>query len=361
MGHDKKEMISFFLTTRCNLDCIYCYTNKNAGVHAFQTLDFDFAKAGIDDYYQTGFAHHVRFFGAGEPTLELDLMRKISEYALEKDRNTTFEIQTNGCFPEETAAWLAEQMDIIWISSDGVPAVQDYYRPLFGGGRSSDVLERNIRDLIKNAKGTVGIRTTITGRNVMHQIEFIKYFSGFGIKNFWADPIFSGIGETETSEEIDMDAFTGEFLRAARYAYQNGMTYGSILTCNFDEPGEYACRACLPVPHLTTDGYVSACDMALFGNDANHMDVFIYGRWDETNRRIEYDEDKIRYLQSRKLSNLSKCSNCAEGEYCRGYCLGEVMNETKNLFGCKSQICNSIRLLFRELTEQEKKYKYLHP
>lgn len=361
MSHSKKEMISFYLTTKCNLDCIYCYTNKNSNAHACQTLDYEFARAGIDDYYQSGFAHHVRFFGAGEPTMELPLMRKILAYAKSKDLCTTSELQTNGCFDKDTALWIAENIDIVWISSDGVPKVQDYYRPMANGGRSSDILENNIKYLSANTKGITGIRATITNTNVHNQIDLIKYYAGLGIRIFWVDPIFPEIDRLESFEDLDMDIFTEEFLRAVRYAYKHGMTYGSILTCNFDEPGEYACRACLPVPHLTTDGYVSACDMALFGNDTNHMNVFIYGKWNSTEKKIEYFQDKIKFLQSRKLSNMPHCQKCDAGEYCRGYCLGEVMNETKDLFGCKNKICGSIRKLLNELSEEEKKYSFFHP
>jgi MoaA/NifB/PqqE/SkfB family radical SAM enzyme len=28
MPHCNKQMISFFLTTRCNLRCVYCYNSK---------------------------------------------------------------------------------------------------------------------------------------------------------------------------------------------------------------------------------------------------------------------------------------------------------------------------------------------
>lgn len=361
MSHCKKEMISFFLTTRCNLECVYCYTNKNSDAHTCQTLDYEFARAGIDDYYQTNFAHHVRFFGAGEPTVELALMQKILAYAKKKDSNTTCELQTNGCFNHDTAAWIAKNIDIVWVSSDGLPDVQNFFRPVAGGGISSNILERNLKYLSNRKKGMTGIRTTITNKNVYNQIDMIKYFADLGIKNFWVDPIFPEIGSTQVYEALDMEIFTNEFLKAVRYAYKNGLTYGSILTCNFDEPGEYACRACLPVPHLTTDGYVSACDMALFGNDSDHMNVFIYGKWNQKKHKIEYFPDKIKLLQSRKLSNMPHCKECPAGKFCRGYCLGEVVNETKDLFGCKNKICQPIRKLLRELSEEEKQYPYFHP
>lgn len=361
MSHSDKEMISFFITTRCNLNCIYCYTNKDSVVHQDQSLDFEFAKAGIDDYYSTNYAKHIRFFGAGEPTMELALIKKILEYAKSKDPKTTSEIQTNGCFSETTGKWLADNIDIIWVSSDGIPEIQNHYRPFVDGSPSSPVLERNLQYLASKCKGVTGIRMTITNENVSNQIQNIDYFRSLGIKNFWVDPMFPSVGEKEAYEKIDMNKFTEEFLKAVKYAYSNGMTYGSILTCNFDKPGVYACRALLPVPHLTTDGFVSACDMALFGRDMDHMDIFIYGKWNPNTNTIEYDWKKLTFLRSRELKNLKKCSKCEVGKYCRGYCPGEVTNETGNLFGCKSNICSSTIRLFHELSEAEKQYCYLHP
>ena len=363
MPHSSKEMISFFLTTKCNLSCIYCYTNKDLGEHLDQTLDFEFAKAGIDDYYSTSYRRHIRFFGAGEPTEEFDLMKDIFYYAKSKDHRTTAEIQTNGCFSDEVAKWLAWNIDYIWISCDGTPKIQDYFRPIYGGGKSSELIERNIKYMMKKKCGMIGIRTTITDLNYTKQKDLINYFEELGIRNFWVDPVFPSIGQSESHNRwtFDMGRFTDEFLEAAQYAYSRGLTYGSILTCNFDEPGELACRALLPVPHLTSDGYISACDMALFGNDSDHMNVFIYGKWDKENKQIIYYEDKIEMLRSRKVSRMETCSECAIAPYCRGYCPGEVVNETKNLFGCKTIICKPTRRLFDMLSSEEKMYQYHHP
>ena len=360
MSHSKKEMISFFLTTKCNLSCIYCYTNKRE--HKHQTLSLEFAKAGIDDYFKTSYKKHLRFFGAGEPTTELDLIKEIKSYAQSlTNEEVTAEIQTNGCFSDETAKWLGENIDVIWISSDGTPEMQDYYRPTISGGQSSIIMEKNIKYLIENGKGMTGIRTTITDQNVKEQIKNIDYFYNLGIRNIWVDPIFPAVGEEIIVERLDMMEFAKEFLNAGKYATTLGIKYGSILTCNFDEKSEYSCRACLPVPHLTSDGYVSACDMALFGEDVNHMSPFIYGKWDEETKKIEYYQDKIDYLRSRKVDNISHCKQCSVKEYCCGYCLGEVMNETKDLFGHKKRVCGPIRYLYENMEEEQKHYTYTHP
>lgn len=365
-SHYKKEMISIFVTTKCNLNCDYCFTNKNKDEHRGQTISIDFVKKGIDDYFETDYMRHVRFFGAGEPTVEIELLKEIHAYAIKKGGpSVTFEIQTNGSFSDAIANWLKDNIDIIWISCDGTPEIQDKHRPFFNDSRkTSAVIEKNIKILNKSTnKSFVGIRATITAENITKQKEMIDYFYKLGIRDIWVDPIFPSVSEKILVEDnsIDMMLFADEFIQATEYANSKGMFYGSILTCNFGDTVNKHCRACLPVPHLTTDGFVSACDMALFGNDKNHMSKLIYGKWIEKIGKIHYDQQRIDYLRSRTTENLQHCEMCSAKEHCGGYCLGEVLNETKDLFGQKLRACQAIRYLDQKLDLKYRKYSHTHP
>lgn len=363
MSHSRKEMISFFVTTKCNLDCIYCYTNKKEGTHKGQVLNIDFAKAGIDDYFnKTPFKKHIRFQGAGEPTMEISLIKEILKYAKEKGGDdVTAELQTNCCFSEEIAEWVADNIDNIWASCDGLPQIQNHNRPFLSGIGSSAIFERNIRFLVSRAKKMIGIRSTITKQNIHLQKECIDYYNSLGIKYIWVDPIFPVVGEKEVEDGLDMMDFAKAFLEACVYAHNLGIEYGSILTCNFDEKCTYACRACLPVPHLTTDGYISGCDMALYGEDKNSMSLFYYGKWDSNTKEIIYDKEKIAYIKSRTADNMPKCKNCVAKYHCCGYCPGEVLNETNDYFGQKTKVCPAIRWLYINMPLELKKYTYTHP
>lgn len=367
-SHCKKEMISIFVTTKCNLNCDYCFTNKNQNEHKGQTISLDFVKKGIDDYFNGKYMRHVRFFGAGEPTVEFELLKEIHNYALEKGGEAvTFEIQTNGAFSDSIAIWLKKNIDIIWISCDGTPEIQNMHRPFLDqndGRKTSEVIEKNIRILRgSDSRSFVGVRATITLENISKQIEMIDYFDHLGIKNIWVDPIFPSVGKTFSTNvnEFDMMFFAKEFLKATKYAYSKNVFYGSILTCNFNDSVNKHCRACLPVPHLTTDGFVSACDMALFGKDKNHMSSLIYGEWDEINKKINYNDAKIEYIRTRTTENMKHCEICTAKEHCGGYCLGEVLNETGDLFGRKKGVCQAICYLDNNIDAQMRKYKYTHP
>lgn len=158
-----------------------------------------------------------------------------------------------------------------------------------------------------------------------------------------------------------MNSYVENYIDAYNYAKDFGVFYGSFLTCNFDGCSNVNCRACTPVPHLTPDGYVSACDMVVLGESAYHMDCFIYGKWNSEIKKFEFDYEKIAKIRSRTSDNIEHCKNCKAKLHCGGYCLGEVVNETGDLFGRKPIVCKAINQLLEQIGIQEEPYKYLHP
>ena len=73
MPHINKQMASFFLTTKCNLHCAYCYNSKERLRSKPQSLPLEIAKAGIDYFFKNNSSRHLRFYGPGEPTQEFPL------------------------------------------------------------------------------------------------------------------------------------------------------------------------------------------------------------------------------------------------------------------------------------------------
>ena len=372
MPHIEKQMASFFLTTKCNLRCVYCYNSKERALLKEQSLPLHIAKAGIDYYFSTSTSRHIRFYGPGEPTQEFSLMKEITEYArLKAGKLLSVEIQTNGCFGKNVREWILNNANIVWLSFDGEPDVQNENRPCASGQPSAPILEENAKWLIEHTDGQkimVGARVTVTDRNITRQKKIVDYIHSLGITHIWCDPLFPAVDVIPVCDNIgkrgefhfDMDTYVTNYIEAFKYAKQLGIFYGSFLLCNFDGKCSKHCRACTPTPHFTTDGYVSACDLVTFGENAHHMDCFVYGKWNEKLHRFDFDNTKIALLQSRSVDNMKHCTGCIARDHCGGYCLGEVMNESGSLFGQKPRTCNAIRLLYRELGEQSH-FEYLHP
>lgn len=225
---------------------------------------------------------------------------------------------------------------------------------------SSEVIEENVRWLVEHGDKDslmVGARVTVSEKNVNRQVEMVDYFGKLGINYIWTDPIFQSVDKIPVYDDIrkldsynfDMDKYVDNYIEAYKYAKKKGVFYGSIFTCNFDGMTKIHCRCCTPVPHLTPDGYVSACDMVVLGEEAYHMDCFIYGKWSDEEDRFIFDNDKIDALRSRNIDNMEHCKTCMARYYCGGYCLGETVNETGKLTGQKKEACKAIKRIFKEI------------
>jgi len=372
MPNCDKKTISFLLTTRCNLNCTYCYGSRNA---EYRTLGWNFAKRVMDDYIGAGTLGHIRFFADGEPTTEMDLLKKIFKYAKKTNNEIIAEIQTNGVFNTKTADWLGKNLDYIYISADLLPNDNDKYRLTPEGKPSSPYIEKSLKYLcdMPERKAKVGIRATITKYNINRQKEGIDYYyKNYGIDVFWVDPIFPPIANTDNTmyEEIDMKEFAYTFVDAHNYAWAHEpfIFYESNLTTNFDGKTDKACRACIPLPHLTVDGYISACEMATHGENAGKMDAMIYAKYDVDKDLIIYDEKKLTTIKKRTLSNMpTECRDCVAANNCAGYCLGESLNETGSLFAVKTRVCWALRYIYKEIGHLYKEkfgsrgFPYKHP
>ena len=65
MGFWRKQQISFFLTSKCNLACYYCYIPKIEIDPEDQIIDIEFARVSLRDFFESNPSRTIRFFGAG--------------------------------------------------------------------------------------------------------------------------------------------------------------------------------------------------------------------------------------------------------------------------------------------------------
>lgn len=353
MAHCRKKCLTVLLTEACNLRCKYCYCGES---RSNKKIDINFVKRAIKDFYDDGNELFIRYFGNGEPTIEFELIKEINKYAKKIDKNAYFELQTNGVFSKEKLNWIAQNIDIVWISYDGTTEVNDFYRVNANGQKVSHIIENNIKYLSDKVK-TLGVRSTIGKKNLYKQKEIIDKMLELGVKYLYSDLMFADVNnKLHYEKEISPMEYAKEFLQARKYAEKKGIFYGSFFTINFDEKTQVSCRACLPMPHLTTDGYVSCCDM---GYGSNELDELLYGKYIPEEDRIEYYPEKIAKIRNRKVDNLKECENCDIKYYCAGGCIGEAINENGTIFSIKEKNCEAIKYLAKELLYKE--IPVLHP
>jgi radical SAM protein with 4Fe4S-binding SPASM domain len=345
MGHARKQQVTIFTTNACNMRCKYCAAHSSAFQTATQKISIPFAQRGISDYFADGEKHQIRYYSGGEPTRAMDVIAETWDFAHSIVGNRLVsEIQTNCCFSADTADWLAEHMTYIWASIDGWPEVQNANRPLNNNKPSSELVMRNASSM--RERTFVGVRMTIVPETVNRQVDLVEYFVR---QNSVASHI----------TQVDLVDYIKDFVKAWYVAEKLGATYINSFMVNFDEQVEYACRACLPTPHLTTDGFVSACDLGFYGNTP--LKDLIYGQYDPASDRIKYDPVAVAKLRSRKCVNMSACITCDIKKYCGGGCLGRAYHETRDFYGVIPEYCWATRYLAEHLPMDRIKIPHLHP
>ncbi|MCX7726150.1 MAG: 12,18-didecarboxysiroheme deacetylase [Chitinispirillaceae bacterium] len=157
-SEDKKPVVVWNATRRCNLKCIHCYSYSEDIPYEGE-LTTDEAKKFIDSLAEFGVP--VLLFSGGEPLLRKDLFELVSHT---KKSGIRAVISTNGTLIDEKKAELLAQagLSYVGISIDGLKKIHDRFRGVNGSFESSIA---GIR-ACKKVGVKVGLRFTINKTNV---------------------------------------------------------------------------------------------------------------------------------------------------------------------------------------------------
>ncbi len=157
------------LTTRCNLQCAYCYHGE-----ARQPIDMsqdviehalDLAQAGAGSF-------HLQLTG-GEPTLVPKLIKYAVLRACSLQRPCTIGIQTNGtALTKDLVDFFREAQIQVGISLDGPPAIHQYLR-----GQVGQTLE-GIR-LLESRDVPFRVTTVVSSHNIDSLHRLVLLLAGF--------------------------------------------------------------------------------------------------------------------------------------------------------------------------------------
>jgi len=156
-SRDKRPVVVWNVTRRCNLKCVHCYSSSQ-GIPYSGELTTAEGKALISDL--AAFGCPVILFSGGEPLIREDLPELV-QYAV--DSGIRAVISTNGTLisREKAAVFAGIGLSYMGISLDGIGEIHDRFRGVQG---AFDATVRGIRNC-QEAEIKVGIRFTITGEN----------------------------------------------------------------------------------------------------------------------------------------------------------------------------------------------------
>ena len=193
---DKKPVVVWNMTKRCNLKCVHCYA-KAVDPEGTDQISTTQAKAMIDDL--AAFGAPVMLFSGGEPLVRKDLV-ELAQYATSKGMRAV--ISTNGTLITKDKARELKSVGLsyVGISLDGGEAVHDLFRAVPGAFKKALQGVENCQ-----AEGLkVGLRFTINKRNAAEIPEIFRIVRDMDIPRVcFYHLVYAGRGSELIKEDLD--------------------------------------------------------------------------------------------------------------------------------------------------------------
>jgi len=328
---DKKPIVVWNITRRCNLKCLHCYSQSEDKEYENE-LTTEECKKVIDNLAE--FEVPVILFSGGEPLLRKDIV-ELASYAVEKGIRAV--ISTNGTLITEAIAKELKDANIsyVGISIDGMERVNDKFRGVKGAFQKAI---NGIR-ICKKLGIKVGLRFTINKFNYKEIPDIFKLIVDEGIPRIcFYHLVYSGRG----TELVDKDLSHREtrkiidfIIDETKILFDKGVK-NEVLTVDNHTDGVYLyLRLIKENPKRAEEVYeLLKCNggnnsgigigcIDWFGNV--HPDQF-WTHYSLGNVRNKYfseiwmdESDKVmRILKNRKETIKGRCGKCRYFEICNG-------------------------------------------
>jgi len=195
---DKRPVVVWNITRRCNLKCIHCYAHAKDQVFDNE-LTTDEGKNLIDDLSQ--YKVPVLLLSGGEPTIRKDLP-ELAAYAIEKGMRAV--ISTNGTLITQEMARVLKDIGLsyVGISLDGMEKIHDRFRGVKGAYRAALEGIKNCQD----AGIKVGLRFTINKFNVTEIENIFNLLEDMDIpRACFYHLVYAGRGSKLVEEDLTHD------------------------------------------------------------------------------------------------------------------------------------------------------------
>lgn len=195
-NNDKRSRSIMLNTTQnCNLNCKYCFENKQT--RSREIMSFDLAKKTITKYMEAddGFEQVIIDFFGGEPFLAFPLIRQVGEWLKTKTwkKKYVLSIGTNGTIlTDEMKEWMLNNRKhlSVGVSFDGSKSAHNINRD-----NSYDLVRKNLPFFCKTWPKQP-IKMTICAETIPYVKESVTEMEEMGVvftanvafENIWGDP-----------------------------------------------------------------------------------------------------------------------------------------------------------------------------
>jgi radical SAM protein with 4Fe4S-binding SPASM domain len=184
---ERKPIVVWNITRRCNLRCIHCYSDSDAREYPGE-LTFDECRAVLDDLTQFGVPGVL--LSGGEPLIHPRFF-DIASYARQQNLRVT--LSTNGTLIERETAQRIKDLGFAYvgISLDGIGATHDHFRGRDGAFVKTVGAFRHCKAVGQK----VGLRLTLSANNIADLDRILDFIEAEDIERVcFYHLVYSGRG-----------------------------------------------------------------------------------------------------------------------------------------------------------------------
>ena len=334
----------------CNLACRYCFAGKGEYRGEREMMSPETGKKAIDFLVaNSGNRKHleVDFFG-GEPTMNMDTVKQVVEYARQLEKTTDkvfrFTLTTNGLLlSEDMFDYINKEMSNVVLSIDGRKEVNDRMRPVRGGkGSSYDIILPKFKKLAESrGQDNYYVRGTFTHENLDFSKD-VLHLADEGFKQISVEPVVADPSEGYAIKKEDLakifeeyDALAKEIVKRKKegrgfnfFHFMIDIDGGPCVAKRLQ-----GCGSGCEYLSVTPNGDLYPCHQFVGNTDMKMGDV----ETGVTNTALR--------SEFRKSNVYSKpaCQECFAKFYCSGGCAANAFNHSGDINGSYETGCEMQR------------------
>ena len=302
-----------FTTTRCNLECPYCYVKQDGRDMSDETYEkmneifLKMLETGEKDYF-------IYRLAGGEPLLVFDKWKPHMDNFLNKvgDKGSVAIITNLTQLSDEVLEWAKDKNVSFSISLDGF----SYSKPFHNGESSAEIVKKNIDRVIAYNK-PIEISSVIDKNSFDDIEELAEWIAernlGWGV---YLDHFFCG--EMDMNVIIDKMCNVLDILKKHNYDYYNRFKFSNIMINTTYE----GCTAGEKLITVFVNGDIYPCQTTVYKEKI--CNIF------ETDDIIGELKSQHKYKLGYNFTLPEKCQGCAIADICGGGCKENNKEINKN-------------------------------
>jgi uncharacterized protein len=315
--------LHIYLTQSCNLACSYCFSKAKYPTRGLKEPSIQSILAAVKlvakNCKKLGVPMTFVCHGGGEPALSEQLESVVNSV---RDICERFQvpvycyIATNGAISPQKAQMICELFDLVGLSCDGPPHIQNQQRPMIGGKNSASSVEETAAIFHKNSQ-PFEVRVTLTKNSWKHMISIAEYLINQIQPNVINVELAYKVSPTPL-QSTDVDDFIKAYF-SAKDLCGKALIDWKTSTIRPSQIHRQYCHILQDTLQIIAGDVASLCFLDYDKNSCSQHKTQI-GYFDSNQKIWAIDHERISEVRRKVLKISQVCEDCFISNHCHRSC-----------------------------------------